>query len=129
MDTYLRLDRDLEQLFAAVDRGPGMDRTLVYLAATPPECVAEGVAREMVGQMCVCLGGAERRPAHGVEADGEGTQAGAAMGNYTDETYSPAALAVSTIADEARIAGGGVTAVYAIAADFSTRSALLRPNV
>lgn len=41
----------------------------------------------------------------------------AAMGNYTDETYSPAALAVSTIADEARIAGGGVTAVYAIAAD------------
>ena len=41
----------------------------------------------------------------------------AAMGNYTNETYSPAALAVSTIADEARIAGGGVTAVYAIAAD------------
>ncbi len=41
----------------------------------------------------------------------------AAMGNYTDETYSPAALAVSTIADEARIAGRGVTAVYAIAAD------------
>lgn len=41
----------------------------------------------------------------------------ATMGNYTDETYSPAALAVSTIADEARIAGGGVTAVYAIAAD------------
>ncbi|MDE6454210.1 MAG: alkaline phosphatase family protein [Muribaculaceae bacterium] len=40
-----------------------------------------------------------------------------AMGNYTNETYSPAALAVSTIADEARIAGGGVTAVYAIAAD------------
>lgn len=41
----------------------------------------------------------------------------ATMGNYTDETYSPAALAVSTLADEARIAGGGVTAVYAIAAD------------
>lgn len=41
----------------------------------------------------------------------------ATMGNYTDETYSPAALAVSTIADEARIAGGGVSAVYAIAAD------------
>ncbi|MDE6271012.1 MAG: alkaline phosphatase family protein [Muribaculaceae bacterium] len=41
----------------------------------------------------------------------------ATIGNYTDETFSPAALAVSTIADEARIAGGGVTAVYAIAAD------------
>lgn len=41
----------------------------------------------------------------------------AAMGNYTNETYSPTALAVSTIADEARIAGGGVTAVYAVAAD------------
>ncbi|MDE6487053.1 MAG: alkaline phosphatase family protein, partial [Muribaculaceae bacterium] len=36
MDSYLRLDRDLEQLFAAVDKGPGMDRTLIYLAATPP---------------------------------------------------------------------------------------------
>lgn len=40
-----------------------------------------------------------------------------AMGNYTNETYSPTALAVSTIADEARIAGGGVTAVYAVAAN------------
>ena len=37
------------------------------------------------------------------------------MGNYTDETYSPGALAVSTLADEASIAGGGVTAVYALA--------------
>jgi len=41
----------------------------------------------------------------------------AAVGNYTDQTYSPRRLAVSTLADECRIAGGGVTRVYAIAAD------------
>ncbi len=36
MDSYLRLDADLARLFEAIDRGPGMDRTLIYLAATPP---------------------------------------------------------------------------------------------
>lgn len=36
MDSYLRLDRDLERLFAAIDReGPGMERTLVFVAGTP----------------------------------------------------------------------------------------------
>lgn len=40
-----------------------------------------------------------------------------AMGNYTDETYSPKGLAVSTLSDEVRIAGDGVTYVYSIAPD------------
>lgn len=36
MDSYLRLDRDLERLFTAIDReGPGMNRTLVFVAGTP----------------------------------------------------------------------------------------------
>ena len=39
------------------------------------------------------------------------------IGNFTNETYSPGKLLVSTIADEVRIAGGGVTNVYAIAPD------------
>lgn len=34
-DAYLRLDRDLARLFKAIDRGPGMDHTLVFLAGTP----------------------------------------------------------------------------------------------
>ncbi|MDE6802239.1 MAG: alkaline phosphatase family protein, partial [Muribaculaceae bacterium] len=44
----------------------------------------------------------------------------AVMGNYTDETLSPARLRVSTIADEIRIAGGGLGSVYSIAPDAST---------
>lgn len=39
------------------------------------------------------------------------------IGNFTAETYSPAKLLVSTLADEVRIAGGGVTNVYAISPD------------
>ncbi|MCM1071015.1 MAG: alkaline phosphatase family protein [[Clostridium] fimetarium] len=36
MDGYLRLDRDLSALFATIERqGPGMDKTLVFLAGTP----------------------------------------------------------------------------------------------
>lgn len=39
----------------------------------------------------------------------------AAVGNYTDETYSPRNLRVSTLSDESRIAGAGVTYAYSIA--------------
>lgn len=35
MDAYLRLDADLAQLFKAVDQGPGMQNTLVFLAGIP----------------------------------------------------------------------------------------------
>lgn len=36
MDSYLRLDRNLEQLFAAVDRASGKGNSVIFLAATPP---------------------------------------------------------------------------------------------
>ena len=39
------------------------------------------------------------------------------MGNFTQETLSPKALRVSTLSDEARIAGAGVTYVHAISPD------------
>ena len=42
---------------------------------------------------------------------------GKTIGNYTDETYSLSRLAVTTLADEIRIAGGGVTYAYAISPD------------
>lgn len=40
-----------------------------------------------------------------------------AMGNYTDRALTPAALLTTTLADEARISGAGVTYVHAIATD------------
>lgn len=39
------------------------------------------------------------------------------IGNFTTDTYSPAKILVSTLADEVKIAGGGVTDVYALAPD------------
>ena len=35
MDLYLQLDRDLARLFSAIDAGPGMNRTMVFVAGTP----------------------------------------------------------------------------------------------
>jgi len=35
MDLYLQLDRDLARLFNAIDSGPGMNRTMVFVAGTP----------------------------------------------------------------------------------------------
>jgi len=46
------------------------------------------------------------------------------MGNYTNASYSPSALKVSTIADEARIASGGINVVYAVASDPAVSLAL-----
>jgi len=39
------------------------------------------------------------------------------LGNFTNETYSPAALKVSTVSDELKIAGAGTSQVFSIAAD------------
>ena len=36
MDAYVRLDRNLEQLFNEIDRSVGFDKTVLFLAATPP---------------------------------------------------------------------------------------------
>ncbi len=46
------------------------------------------------------------------------------LGNFTSQTYSPSALKVTTISDEARIAAGGVNVVYAIAPDAARALAL-----
>lgn len=46
------------------------------------------------------------------------------LGNFTNAAYSPAALKVSTISDEARISSGGVNVVYAVAADPAVSLAL-----
>ncbi len=37
------------------------------------------------------------------------------IGNYTDETYSPKSIRVSTLSDEVRIDGGGIGNVYSVA--------------
>lgn len=39
------------------------------------------------------------------------------IGNYTDETYSPMALSVSTLSDEIRIDGDGLNQVHSLAPD------------
>ncbi len=39
----------------------------------------------------------------------------ATLGNFTDETYSPEALRVSTISDELKIAGAGTSQIFSIA--------------
>lgn len=41
----------------------------------------------------------------------------AKIGNFTDETFSPVALKVSTVGDEIRIADGGLGLVHAVAPD------------
>ena len=46
------------------------------------------------------------------------------MGNFTAEAYSPAAIRVSTLADEVRIANNGLGHVHAVAADAQTAVAL-----
>lgn len=35
MDSYIRLDADLTKLFKAIESGPGMDNTLIFLTGTP----------------------------------------------------------------------------------------------
>ncbi len=37
MDSYIKLDHDLQQLFSTIDRNVGMDNTLVFLAGTPTQ--------------------------------------------------------------------------------------------
>lgn len=35
LDIYLRLDKDLERLFNEIEKGPGLDNTLIFVAGTP----------------------------------------------------------------------------------------------
>ncbi|MDE6463164.1 MAG: hypothetical protein K2L16_00840 [Muribaculaceae bacterium] len=87
----------------AVDYGTALDATAatatVMSGAQPALSGVDGELRYDRERM---------RYAH-IFADAE------SMGNFTQEAYTPRALRVSTVSDEARIAGGGINVVYAIA--------------
>lgn len=86
-----------------VDYGPGIDATaataIIYTGAAPS---VNGIPAQFVYDTRT------ERPRH-ILLDAS------AMGNFTDETYSPAAIKVSTIADELRIATDGDGSVYSVA--------------
>lgn len=88
-----------------VDYGPGLDATaaaaVVMTGASP---AVNGIPSAKIYDL-------QARRYRSVYDDGH------TVGNYTDETLAPAALRTTTLADEARINGAGVTMVYAVAAD------------
>ena len=99
---FRRLEREGAVILNA-DYGPGLDAaaaTATFVTGSAPSL--NGVAGEK-----------KYDREHLRELD---TYAdGAMLGNFTSTGYSPAALRVSTVADEARIAAGGVNVVYAVA--------------
>lgn len=88
-----------------VDYGPGLDATaaaaVVMTGASP---AVNGIPSAKIYDL-------QARRYRSVYDDGH------TVGNYTDETLAPAALRTTTLADEARIDGAGVTMAYAVAAD------------
>lgn len=46
MDAYLRLDRDLEKLFKAIDSKPGANRTLIFVAGLPARASSQADSPE-----------------------------------------------------------------------------------
>ena len=92
-------------VFENVDYGPGLDATaaaaVVMTGASPS---VNGIPGSLI------FDEAARRNMP-VFDDGK------TLGNFTNETYSPAALRTTTVTDEARIAGAGVTYAHAIATD------------
>lgn len=103
---FRRLMRD-GVLLENVDYGPGIDATaataMIYTGATVS---VNGIPASMIYD-------AEKRRTYSVLLDPS------KIGNYTDETYSPSAIRVSTLGDEVRIDGGGIGQVHAIAPDAS----------
>ncbi len=99
---FRRLERD-GAFVTAADYGPGLD------AAAATATLMTGAAPSLNG-----VGGAVRydrermRPVE-VFADPD------VLGNFSSLPYSPKALRVSTISDEARIASGGTSVAYAVA--------------
>lgn len=94
-------------VFDNVDYGTNLDATaataLVMTGAAPN---VNGISGERIYEP------AGQRTVHIFNDDN-------VMGNYTDESLSPRALKVTTLSDEARIAGAGVTYVHAIAPNSS----------
>lgn len=86
-----------------VDFGPGLDATAAAAV------VATGASPSTNGIPGKTVYDREGRRRQSVYHDGK------TVGNFTDQQLSPAALRVTTVSDEARIAGGGVTYVHAVA--------------
>lgn len=95
-----------------VEYGPGLDAAgAAATLMTGAEPAVTGIATSMTYST-------ERRLDSPTLLDAE------KLGNYTTETLSPAAIRVSTLADELRIDGGGTGYAHAIAAD-ATRAIVL----
>ena len=95
-----------------VDYGPGSD----YASATA--MIYTGTSASVNGIASATAYDAEKKMSYPIVLDPS------KIGNYTDETYSPAALLVSTLSDEIRIDAGGTGYVYSIAPD-ATQSILM----
>lgn len=103
---FRRLMRD-GLLLENVDYGPGIDAT----AATA--MIYTGAPVAVNGIPASAIYDAEKRRTYPILLDPT------KIGNYTDETYSPTAILVSTLGDEVRVDGGGIGQVHAIAPDAS----------
>lgn len=97
---FRRLERE-GAVILNVDYGPGID------AAAATATLMSGASPSTSG-----IGGAAR---YDREAFREVSVYAAPDGGFTSTAFTPATLRVSTVADEARIAAGGVNVVYAVA--------------
>lgn len=92
-------------VFTDVDYGPNIDAT----AATA--MLVSGAPASISNISAATVYDKELRRAVSILNDAS------TLGNFTSETLSPKALAVSTLADELRVAEGGLNGVYSIAPD------------
>ena len=103
-DGFKRLMRDGATL-SNVDYGPGVDgaaaTAIIYTGAAP---TVNGIPAEFVYDR-------ERRRSRNILLDT------AKIGNFTNETYSPAAIIVSTLGDEVRLDAAGTGWVYSVSPD------------
>ncbi len=99
---FRRLERDGAVILNA-DYGPGLD------AAAATATVMSGASPSRTGVQAATR--FDREQLRSVDTYAHPS----VLGNFTSTGYSPEALKVSTIADEARIAAGGVNVVYAVA--------------
>ncbi len=101
---FKRLMRDGVTL-ENVEYGPSVDR------ASATAMIFTGATASVNGITSAMVYDTAKKAEHSILLDAS------KIGNYTDETYSPAALLVSTLADEIRIDAGGTGYVYSIAPD------------
>lgn len=101
---FRRLERDAVYIPHA-DYGPGLD------AAAATALLMTGAAPSLTGIAADVRYDRDGLRAIDVYADAS------ALGNFSTTAYSPAALRVTTLTDEARISAGGTNVVYAVAAN------------